>query len=375
MCIHTGADNGAGTKDAVRNILDGLFQASQAAADGLNAKGDQLKERLNNRLDGAKDSIQSALSSVGSAVVSTADIVKDTTKLVAEFLTEDLANTDLKGSLTESGAAIRDTINTLNGLVYKFASILKATTPKIPSWETIKNPKDWPMSLMTYTGEISAAMSSLAEETGKVYEGISARYCKAARVTPSKKVPGKYTGPAFKLKLSSGECYLEHLPFDQSELYKSKLTCKTPYLEWLQKPIKYVSKHHSAISFESKECKMEKTFGAEREEVLFEVMGDFDFSSALQQASDKIQESFESIAGANDRIPDEFKSFVSDISNDKETAETVSKYDQATVDATLSMIDGVISYTNGGGNQLRSYNIPAIGGGSWSVNQVDSLEY
>ncbi|KAI8105773.1 hypothetical protein M9434_000354 [Picochlorum sp. BPE23] len=351
-------------RDGIQNILEGLFSATQAKAQGLSDKGDELKERLTNRVDGAKSAVQGAIQGAGSAISTTADIVADTTKLVADILTEDLRNTDIKGSLTEAGASIRETINTLNGLVVKFATILQRAAPSVPSWETIKNPKNWPLSLMSYTGEISKAMSELVQETGLVYEGISAKYCEDAKVTPPGKVPGEYTGYGFNLKLSSGKCWLEKEEVDDEK--KKKLTCEIPSVTWEKTPIKYVSKHHTPLSFTSKSCKVEKTFGTPREEVLFELEGDFNLGDALQQAAGKIGETLESLSGENDKIPDQFRKFITDIESQKETAETVSKFDEGTIDATLSMIDGIISYSNGGALETLQ-NIPTIGG--WQVNQ------
>lgn len=353
-----------GVKDGAQDILDGLFAASQAAGQKLDAKGEELKNRLSNRMDSAKENVQNTISGVGSVLTSTADIVADTTKLVANFLTEDLANTDIKGSLTEAGSSMRETIGTLNGLVMKFASILHTAAPSLPSWETIKNPKEWPMSLMKYTGEVSKAFSDLAVEASEVYQGISAKYCKPAVITPSIKEPGLFEGPSFKLKLSSGNCSLEH-----SDLGKGKnLTCFTPNIEFHKYPVKYTAKHHSRMEFKSKECKVEKEFGTKDELVLLELTGGVDFSTLLQQASDKIKESFESISGANDQIPGNFKGFLDEISGEKEIAETVSKYDEGSIEAALSMVDGVVSYTNGAGNSFRSANVPTIGG--WTIQNV-----
>jgi len=344
--------------------LDGLFSATQAKAQGLSDKGDALKERLTNRVDGAKNAVQGVIQGAGSALSSTADLVADTTKLVADILTEDLRNTDIKGSISEAGSSIRETINTLNGLVVKFATILQRAAPSVPSWETIKNPKNWPMSLMTYTGDISKAMSELIQETGLVYEGISAKYCKDPQVTPPGKVPGEYTGYGFSLKLSSGKCWLEKEEVNNES--KKKLTCEIPSVTWEKTPMKYVSKHHTPLSFTSKSCKVEKTLGTAREEVLLELEGDINLADALQQAAGKIGDTLESLSGENDKIPDQFRDFLATIESQKETAETVSKFDEGTIDATLSMIDGIISYSNGGAMQTLQ-NIPTIGG--WQVNQ------
>lgn len=352
---------GPSLKGGAQDILDGLFAATQAAGDKLDAKGEELKNRLTNRMDTAKGNVESTIASVGSVLTSTADIVADTTKLVANFLTEDLANTDIKGSLTETGAGLRETINTLNGLVMKFAAILHTTAPSLPSWDTIKNPKQWPTSLMKYAGEVSNAFSNLAIEATEVYQGISAKYCTPARVTPSVKVPGEFVGPSFKLKLSSGKCSLSH----SDKGHGKDLKCETPSIEFEKKAAKYVAKHHSRIEFISKDCKVEKVFGEEKEIVLLELAGGVDYSTLLQKASDKIKDSFDDINGANDKLPGYLGGFLDDISGDTEIAETVSKYDEGSIEGAISMIDGVVSYTNGAGNSLRSYNIPTIGG--WTI--------
>ena len=85
----------------------------------------------------------------------------------------------------------------------------------------------------------------------------------------------------------------------------------------------------------------------------------------LQQASDKIKDSFDIINGANDKIPGNLKGFLDEISGETELAESVSKYDEGSIEGAISMIDGVVSYTNGAGNSFRAVNVPTIGG--WTV--------
>ncbi len=357
--ITYGSVAGPSLKGGAQDILDGLFAATQAAGERMDAKGDELKDRLSNRLDTAKGNVQSAIAGAGSVLSTTADIVADTTKLVANFLTEDLANTDIKGSLTEAGSGLRETVSTLNGLVMKFATILHTTAPSLPSWDTIKNPKQWPTSLMKYAGEVSQAFSDLAIEATEVYQGISAKYCTPAEVIPSVKEPGMFVGPAFKLVLSSGKCELDHLGNGK------QLTCTTPNIEFKKEAAKYVAKHHTPIEFKSKDCKVEKELGEEKEIVLFEITGGMDYSKMLQQASDKIKDSFDIINGANDKIPGNLKGFLDEISGETELAESVSKYDEGSIEGAISMIDGVVSYTNGAGNSFRAVNVPTIGG--WTV--------
>ena len=365
------------TKDAADRILDSLFEASQNAQESWDAKQSELKDKLNARIDDTKSTLSSALSSVGSLASSTADLVADTTKLVAQFLTEDLATVeDVKESFQASATGLASTVSTLNGMVSKFAMMLHTAVPKLPSWDTIKNPKEWPQSLMTYTAQVSEAFSELAVETTKVYDGIEAKYCTPAKLAPSIKKQGKVMGPSFLLRLSSGECEFSHTQDTTVWNKETEVVCATPSLLFEKKPVHYISKHHSPVKFKSKECKREHELGEEREIVLFEINQGLDISSALQQASQRIQESFDGIMGEHENIKAELKNFADNMVADMdemELSETVAKYDQAALDVASAMADGIVSFTTGSGQTFSNAGVRSLPGG-WTVNMNADFE-
>ena len=354
-------------------ILDTLFEASLNAGESWEARQASLKDKLN----GAQDTLQSFASGVGNLAASTADLVADTTAMVASFLVEDLKDPieGAKGFLQSNVDGIKQTVSTMNGLVQRFAMVLNTAVPKLPSWETIKDPKAWPKSLMTYCQQVSEAMSGLVMEATDVFDGIEARFCKPAVLIPSVKKQGKIEGPSFKLKLKSGECEFAHSPDSTKEDKEVDVVCTTPSLEFEKKPVRYISKHHTPVMFKSKECKRSVYHGEEDEIVLFEILPGLDIKAALEQASQRIQASFDGILPEHEKITSELRAFADEMVANKEEqqlSETVAKYDQAALEIAGSLADGLISFTTGSGQTFSNGAMSLPGG--WTFQTVDSLD-
>ncbi len=359
--------------NSASKILDTLFEASMNAGESWEARQASLKDKLN----GAQNTLQSIASGVGNLAASTADLVADTTAMVASFLVEDLEDPieGVGGFLQSNVDGFKQTVSTMNGLVQRFATVLNTAVPKLPSWETIKDPKSWPKSLMTYTKQVSEAMSGLVVEATDVFDGIEARFCEPAILVPSVKMQGKVEGPSFKLKLMSGECEFAHSPDSTKEDAEVDVVCKTPSLEFEKKPVRYISKHHTPVYFKSKECKRSLTHGEEDEIVLFEILPGLDIKGAMDQASERIQESFDGILPEHDKITSELRAFADEMVANKEEeqlSETVAKYDQATLEIASGLADGLISFTTGSGQTFSNGAMSLPGG--WTFQTVDRLD-
>lgn len=359
--------------NSASKILDTLFEASMNAGESWEARQASLKDKLN----GAQNTLQSIASGVGNLAASTADLVADTTAMVASFLVEDLKDPieGVGGFLQSNVDGFKQTVSTMNGLVQRFATVLNTAVPKLPSWETIKDPKSWPKSLMTYTKQVSEAMSGLVLEATDVFDGIEARFCEPAILVPSVKMQGKVEGPSFKLKLMSGECEFAHSPDSTKEDAEVDVVCKTPSLEFEKKPVRYISKHHTPVYFKSKECKRSLTHGEEDEIVLFEILPGLDIKGAMDQASERIQESFDGILPEHDKITSELRAFADEMVANKEEeqlSETVAKYDQATLEIASGLADGLISFTTGSGQTFSNGAMSLPGG--WTFQTVDRLD-
>ena len=314
-------------------------------------------------------------SNIGNLASSTASLVADTTAMVASFLTEDLKGPIEGGQdlLRSNAESLKETVGTLNSLVGKMAHILSTAAPKLPSWDTIKDPKAWPKSFKTYCQQVSEAMSELVVESTNVFNGIEAKYCDPAVLKPSKKVAGKVMGPSFKLKLSTGSCEFEH---NLSKVANNTInaTCTTPSVEFKKNPAKYVSKHHSPLEFKTKECARTIKKHDEKEIVLFEIKPGFDLKSALSQASQRISESFDGVLGEHDKITGDLKAFAEQmVANADETqlSETVAKYDQAALEIADGLADGLVSFATGSGQRF-SNGVMSLPGG-WTYETVDEL--
>ena len=354
-------------------ILDTLYEASVKAEQSWDARQASLKDKLN----GAQNTLQSIAEGVGSIASSTVDLVADTTAMVASFLVEDLKDPveGAKGFIDVNMEKVSQAVSTMSNLVRRFATVLNTAAPKLPSWDTIKDPKAWPQSLMTYCQQVSEAMSGLIVEATGVFDGIEARFCTPAVLAPSTKRQGKIEGPSFKLTLSSGECEFAHSPQSSLENKEVDVTCTTPRLEFEKKPIHYISKHHSPVMFKGKECKRELAHGEEDEIVLFEIHPNLDIKSALDQATEKIQGSFEGVIDDHEKIVAELKGFAEDMVMDKDEeqlSETVARYDQAALEIAGGMAEGLISFTTGSG-QTFSNGVRSLPGG-WTFETVDHIE-
>jgi len=87
--------------------------------------------------------VGNAVSTIGDLAAGTADIVAQTTAMVASFLTEDLKG-PIEGSedvFRATSNLLSETVGTVNSMVKKLAHVLSTAAPKLPSWDTIKDPK------------------------------------------------------------------------------------------------------------------------------------------------------------------------------------------------------------------------------------------
>lgn len=203
----------------VQGILDGLFSATQdsleAMGDQIQLVGDTIKTKVNGRVDLAKD---------------TAGIMKDTASIITSLLTDDLKDVDIKKNLGQTESGLRSSMRNLNSLILSLAKVLKNAAPSMPSVETLKNPKSWPSSLMEYGKQLTGAVDEVAASFGSVYEGISAKYCKAGGYEPSFKKPGYFRGVGMSLTVSSGSCILTGDKSSKGRCYFNLLLCAHQYI-------------------------------------------------------------------------------------------------------------------------------------------------
>ena len=126
------------------------------------------------------------------------------------------------------------------------------------------------------------------------------------------------------------------------------INCTAPYIEMNKTPIKMVSKHPTAPSFTTKECKITKDFGKSIDETIltFDHPDDISFSDNLKKASDKANKDLQALSGAYKEIPKNMEQFIKEVPED--TGEVVSKYDEGTVQAAMSVIDSIVDFTGEG---------------------------
>ncbi|PSC68110.1 hypothetical protein C2E20_8257 [Micractinium conductrix] len=114
---------------------------------------------------------------------------------------------------------------------------------------------------------LSAAYATAGAQAEAALAAFEKEYCTPATFVPSEKVPATFTGHSMSLTFSLGECTFD----DHKWLHEDvkELDCTEPSITYTKTPANFTSKFHSAPSFTSKECKIEKVFGEEVTQVLF----------------------------------------------------------------------------------------------------------
>ncbi|PSC68122.1 hypothetical protein C2E20_8258 [Micractinium conductrix] len=147
--------------------------------------------------------------------------------------------------------------------------------------------------LSTTVGALTAAYASAGAQAEAALAAYEKEYCTPATFTPSEKVPAIFTGKGLSLDFSLGECTFDEHKWIHEDV--KELDCTEPSITLTKTPANFTSKFRSAPEFTSKECKIEKVFGQEVEQVLFV----FDGSSVpdVTQLTAKINEEVKKVLG------------------------------------------------------------------------------
>lgn len=145
-----------------------------------------------------------------------------------------------------------------------------------------------------------------------------------------------------------------------------KLNCTLPSVYFAKTPIVYTHKHFTAAEFSTKDCKVEKVFGEEIEEVLMDLDHEIDLRSSFKAVSDKFQASLADMDFNAKKLEMQVRSFIDELPVD--TAQIVSQFDEGTVDSAFMLADSIKNFDPQGALQTLQSIPKAIGTGGWEVN-------
>jgi hypothetical protein len=248
-------------------VGQGVAQVGQAAVLGLQKKGERFVDAAGNVYEVLADATGAATN----FVMDKAGTIFDVTKMAGGFLLDQALGLpgDVMKGIGETKDEIRgiasDTLETAQAL-RQFA---KDSRPSLPPIKEMLHPKAWGQAAVKSGMKMSGAMTDLTGQLEGVIEEYDDEYCTPAAFTPSKKKPGFFKMPGFFFKVGLGNCVVGKTYSNTTHKPPIELSCTKPFLSYGHVKGKWTSKHHTAPSFKSKECKIKKEHGEGEQLVLY----------------------------------------------------------------------------------------------------------
>ena len=287
---------------AIDSITQGLNQISDAARNGLQEKRDMFVDTAGNIYSVVRDASGAATNYVKDK----AGAVYDVTQLAGSFLMDSITNypEELRQSVMDSYDAVRETAADFMDAASEIGSAARNAMPKLPPLKKMNEPIAWVQTFALNNLYMEQFRGTVEEQLQQLGDGLSAKYCTAGKFKPSYKKQGIIRFPgAFKLKFSTKECAV-----DEMDKQGYKLNCTGPAFSMEKVAGEYVSKHHTAPEFKSKECKFEKEHGSISEIVLAEFNGHdpVDMASIM----DNVEKSVVTAYNEADKVPEDVDNFM-----------------------------------------------------------------
>jgi len=279
----------SGAQDArgIQTIMQGTKQVGASSKNGI----PERKEKFMDTAGNVYDVVEDATGMATTFVKDSAGAILDVTQLAGSFLLDSVKNypEEVRESSRESMSELAEAANNISQALSIIGSAERDAVPKLPPIQKMNQPKAWLQKMALNNLYLQKFIDTVGEQFQSVSEGLSAKYCTEAKVTPPKKTEGELIFPGFKLKLSTKKCDVNY-----SHINGTSLTCTKPGLLFEKIPGHYIPKHHTPIEFKSKECKFEKNHGEEDSIVLIEFNGHdaFDVSSVLNRVENTLVSAF-----------------------------------------------------------------------------------
>ncbi len=292
----------------IGTVAQGVQQIGEASRAAVQEKVKKFRDTAGNVYEVLTDATGAATN----FVVDAAGTVFDVTKLAGSFFFDTITSYpgDLAAGLRESGEDLRKYAKFGADAASSLGQIAMQARPELPDLKEMLKPSAWKDAAKESSKNMVGAVGSLEEEVLKAYDDLEEEFCTPAKLTPSQKKPGKITMPSFYIEAGLGDCTV-NTTLNSTEKHAYNLVCTKPYIKQAHEPGKWVSKHHSAIKFESKECKKETSFGEGDEVVLFEFDGQNNFDT--MQMRQAITSAFGSLSQGVVGVADQLEEFLSSV--------------------------------------------------------------
>ena len=254
------------------------------------------------------------------------------------------ADTEILGGLNNVHGQVSTNINQVQAAVGSVAQPIVASTHTVASQlasdvrnmgSTVLNGyKTLGNQMLGSLANVGATVGTAYDQLETVLNAYETQFCTPAKFTPSIKKPAKFSGPSFSLILSAGQCSFDDTaligtsiflffsspppntsPFHHpttTENNEKKLNCIEPSITLIKTPANFTSKYHSAPTFRSKECLVNKTFGEEIQKVLYVFDGSspVDLNSITSTVMSEIRSVTGAIGGAHQALAGQLSSFI-----------------------------------------------------------------
>jgi len=291
-----------------------VAKIGDAAVTALKQKGDKFVDTAGNVYTVLTDATGAATS----FVMDTAGVIFDTSKMVGQFIFEQAADYpgELLDSIKETGADLNAAFATGRDAAAALGQFAKDARPELPPLNQMHKPKAWAGAITSSTKNLGGAFDALYDQAEEFIGEYEDKYCTPATFTPSTKLPGEVVGPSFFFEVGLGGCTVNensHTKYNKSMV----LDCYKPYLTYGHRNATWTSKYHSAPSFTSKECKIEKVHGEYEELVLFVFDGKTapNMETIGSQVSNHFTNAVNGLATAGQAVASQVTSFLSGLPN------------------------------------------------------------
>lgn len=292
-----------GKEDAngIQTIKEGIKQIGLVSREQIQERQQKFRDTAGNVYDVVRDASGMATNFVKDK----AGAVYDVAQMAGEFLLDSIESypEEMVANARESMNSLVETAKDVNEAMSEIGSAAREAIPELPPIKKMNQPKAWLQKLALNNLYFQKYIDTVGDQFQSLSEGLSAKYCKAPKITPSKKLEGELTSPSFKLKLITKQCDVMYSHFNGT-----KLNCTKPGISFEKVPGHYIAKHHSPVEFKSKECKFEKEHGATDSITLFEFNGleTFDFSSVMKT----VEKSMVSAFSESGNVPKDAEEFM-----------------------------------------------------------------
>lgn len=305
----------------VNTVAQGVAQVGKAAITGVADKANEFVDTAGNVYTVLKDASGHATNFVMNA----AGAIFDVTKMTGTFVMNSAL--ELPGELRESMKETRQELAAaVQGGLQAASALGKAAMdarPELPPLKQLHKPKAWIQAAGNNMNKASGAFDGIEAAFEETYTEWEDKYCKPAKLTPSKKEPTKIVMPGFEFTIGMGDCTVKSINKTMHKGEPIEIECNKPFMKWEHTNGTITHKHHTALKFKAKECKVEKELGTEDELVLYEFANNnYNIQDLASQISAQVGSAVGALADGATNLAGDVSGFLGGLKSEK------SKFDQ-----------------------------------------------